>query len=76
MQVLVFFSNYYYIFFVIDIPSAHESASVSQVDMKVVLLGQEYGGKTSLVERFMYNRFNGVGIPYQAVSKSLKTKQK
>ncbi|XP_039266544.1 ras-related protein Rab-24-like [Styela clava] len=29
------------------------------VDCKVVLLGKECGGKTSLVERFLYDRFNG-----------------
>lgn len=30
------------------------------VDCKVVLLGKECGGKTSLVERFLHDRFNGV----------------
>ena len=29
-----------------------------KVDMKVVMLGQESCGKTSLVERFIYKRFN------------------
>lgn len=29
------------------------------VDCKVVLLGKECGGKTSLVERFLHDRFNG-----------------
>ena len=40
----------------------------SRVDMKVVLLGKEYGGKTSLSERYLYDRFSGNGLPYQAVS--------
>lgn len=39
--------------------------SGSRVDMKVVLLGKEYGGKTSLVERYLHDRFNE-GVPYQA----------
>lgn len=30
--------------------------------MKVVLLGKEYGGKTSLVERYVYQRFSGCSI--------------
>ncbi|XP_064465777.1 ras-related protein Rab-24-like isoform X1 [Ornithodoros turicata] len=37
---------------------------MSQVDLKVVLLGKEYCGKTSLVERYLYDRFNGTA-PYQ-----------
>lgn len=35
-----------------------------KVDVKVVLLGKEYGGKTSLVERYLHNRFCG-DLPYQ-----------
>uniref|UniRef100_A0ABM0M0Z0 Ras-related protein Rab-24-like n=1 Tax=Saccoglossus kowalevskii TaxID=10224 RepID=A0ABM0M0Z0_SACKO len=36
----------------------------SRVDLKVVLLGKEYGGKTSLVERYLHDRFHG-DVPYQ-----------
>ena len=39
---------------------------MSRVDMKVVLLGREYSGKTSVVERYLYDRFQGQ-VPYQAV---------
>ena len=42
--------------------------SNQKVDLKVVLLGKEYGGKTSLVERFIHHRFNS-NVPYQNVSK-------
>ncbi|KAI1285937.1 Ras-related protein Rab-24 [Halotydeus destructor] len=39
----------------------------SRVDMKVVLLGKEYGGKTSLLERFINQRFVEKSIDkYQA----------
>lgn len=38
--------------------------SGNKVDVKVVLLGKEYGGKTSLVERYLHNRFNDE-LPYQ-----------
>ena len=41
--------------------------SGSRVDMKIVLLGKEYGGKTSLVERYLHGRFAGE-TPYQNVS--------
>ncbi|KAJ9576636.1 hypothetical protein L9F63_015005 [Diploptera punctata] len=37
---------------------------MSKVDLKVVLLGSEYVGKTSLLERYVYDRFRG-SIPYQ-----------
>nr|XP_032834046.1 ras-related protein Rab-24 [Petromyzon marinus] len=37
--------------------------SGQKVDVKVVLLGREYSGKTSLVERFVHQRFQAV--PYQ-----------
>lgn len=36
----------------------------SKVDAKVVLLGKEYSGKTSLVERYLHERFNE-NVPYQ-----------
>lgn len=39
-----------------------------KVDLKVVLLGKEYGGKTSLVERYIHGKFNSQA-PYQSVSK-------
>ena len=42
-------------------------SSNQKVDLKVVLLGKEYGGKTSLVERFIHHRFNS-NLPYQNVS--------
>lgn len=35
-----------------------------KVDAKVVLLGKEYGGKTSIVERYLHNRYSG-DLPYQ-----------
>ena len=41
--------------------------STARVDIKVVLLGKEYGGKTSLVERFLHDRF-AESIAYQNVS--------
>ena len=40
--------------------------SGQRVDVKVVMLGKEYAGKTSLVERYVHDRFL-VG-PYQNVS--------
>jgi GTPase SAR1 family protein len=40
---------------------------MSRVDLKVVLLGSEYVGKTSLLERYVYDRFRG-NLPYQNVS--------
>ncbi|KAK3727036.1 hypothetical protein QZH41_012557 [Actinostola sp. cb2023] len=36
----------------------------SKVDVKVVLLGKEYSGKTSLVERYLHHTFND-HVPYQ-----------
>ena len=41
-----------------------------KVDLKVVLLGKEYGGKTSLVERYIHGKFNS-NAPYQSVSFAL-----
>ena len=40
---------------------------MSRVDLKVVLLGSEYVGKTSLLERYVYDRFRN-NLPYQNVS--------
>ncbi|XP_067012398.1 ras-related protein Rab-24 [Anabrus simplex] len=37
---------------------------MSRVDLKIVLLGSEYVGKTSLLERYVYDRFRGC-VPYQ-----------
>jgi GTPase SAR1 family protein len=37
----------------------HNNIGVSGVDVKVVFLGMEYCGKTSLIERFLNNRFAG-----------------
>lgn len=42
-----------------------------KVDLKVVLLGKEYGGKTSLVERYIHNKFNS-NAPYQSVSLTVR----
>ncbi|XP_062512061.1 ras-related protein Rab-24-like [Corticium candelabrum] len=36
----------------------------AKVDLKIVILGKEYGGKTSLVERYLHDKFGDV--PYQA----------
>ena len=36
-------------------------------DMKVVLLGQEYVGKTRLVDRYLHERFSN-HMDYQTVS--------
>ena len=41
--------------------------SNARVDIKIVLLGKEYGGKTSLVERFLHDRFAET-VAYQNVS--------
>ena len=40
----------------------------AKVDCKVVLLGKEYGGKTSLVERFVHGKFQDGTGSYQNVS--------
>ena len=39
----------------------------AKVDCKVVLLGKEYGGKTSLVERFVHGKFQDGNGSYQNV---------
>ncbi|BFY97959.1 hypothetical protein BsWGS_00999 [Bradybaena similaris] len=41
--------------------------SGGKVDIKVVLLGKSFAGKTSLVERYIHNRFIGDTVPYQNV---------
>lgn len=46
--------------------------SGQRVDVKVVMLGKEYVGKTSLVERYVHDRFL-VG-PYQNVSAPLRAR--
>lgn len=46
------------------------SFMAGKVDLKVVLLGKEYGGKTSLVERYIHGKFNS-NAPYQSVSSKL-----
>lgn len=46
--------------------------SGQRVDVKVVMLGKEYVGKTSLVERYVHDRFL-VG-PYQNVSAPLRSR--
>lgn len=46
--------------------------SGQRVDVKVVMLGKEYVGKTSLVERYVHDRFL-VG-PYQNVSAPRETR--
>ena len=46
-----------------------------KVDLKVVLLGKEYGGKTSLVERYIHGKFNA-NAPYQSVSLESRMKEK
>ncbi|RWS28424.1 ras-related protein Rab-24-like isoform X2, partial [Leptotrombidium deliense] len=43
------------------------SFAMSRVDVKVVLLGKEFGGKTSLVERYVHRRFSEKSMnKYQA----------
>ncbi|KAH9520267.1 Ras- protein Rab-24 [Bulinus truncatus] len=39
--------------------------SAGKVDIKVVLLGKACAGKTSLVDRYIHNRFLGDTVPYQ-----------
>ncbi|ESO97019.1 hypothetical protein LOTGIDRAFT_188052 [Lottia gigantea] len=38
--------------------------SGSKVDVKVVLLGKSYAGKTCLVERYIHERYTGDTVPY------------
>lgn len=46
--------------------------SGQRVDVKVVMLGKEYVGKTSLVERYVHDRF--LAGPYQNVSGSARAR--
>jgi len=48
-------------------PIGAMAGSGSKVDMKVVLLGKEYVGKTCLVQRYLHEKFS-VDSPYQSVS--------
>ena len=41
-----------------------------KIDLKVVLLGDKHGGKTSLFERYLYGKFNA-NKPYISVSLKL-----
>ena len=36
------------------------------VDIKVVLIGAQFAGKTSIIHRFIHNRFLSA-VPYEAV---------
>ncbi|KAL5015887.1 hypothetical protein ScPMuIL_005476 [Solemya velum] len=36
-----------------------------KVDIKIVLLGKSYAGKTCLVERYLHGRYSGDTVPYQ-----------
>lgn len=47
--------------------NSQKTEMAGKVDLKVVLLGKEYGGKTSLVERYIHGKFNS-NAPYQSVS--------
>lgn len=52
----------------------------SKIDLKVVLLGRWYCGKTSLVERFIYNRFedkyqNTIGAAFSAKTLKIKNEE-
>lgn len=50
-----------------DVITSATKLMAGKVDLKVVLLGKEYGGKTSLVERYIHGKFNS-NAPYQSVS--------
>ena len=39
---------------------------MARVDCKVVLLGREFAGKTSLVERYLHDRWLGDTTSYQS----------
>ncbi len=47
------------VFFVLGGGVFAAMGSSSRVDLKVVLLGKEFCGKTSLVDRFLNHRFTG-----------------
>ena len=60
---------HYITFFCFLLPRINWFAKMSggKVDIKVVLLGKSYAGKTTLVNRFISNRFLGDTVPYQNV---------
>ncbi|GBL98143.1 Ras-related protein Rab-24 [Araneus ventricosus] len=48
---------------------------MGKVDIKIVLLGREYSGKTSLVERFVYNQFTGEDLYQNTIGAAFGAKK-
>ncbi|XP_055927126.1 ras-related protein Rab-24-like isoform X2 [Argiope bruennichi] len=48
---------------------------MSKVDIKIVLLGREFSGKTSLVERFVYNQFAGENLYQNTIGAAFGAKK-